>query len=195
MDELLKSFQVGILLRSVFAGVFFVISFCTASPNLIEINSDNIIRIGLPFALIAGVIVYTLHRSIAYPWIEWGCCAEWAKKLRKTCLPLISSNSVQKLADKWDAKSQTDEGKSCKRSEQAAVWADYAHMQYTAAWCIILGASISTMISDTQNHFYSPLIWMTVVFFVAALVSDWRLHSVQEKLPKLPEVTKVGNPN
>ena len=187
MEAFLKSFPLGFLLRSAFSGVFFVVSFCAASPNLVKINSDNIFSIGLPFALIAGVIVYGLHRSLIYPWIEWALNANWAKNLREKCLPLISKNSIKTLADSWDAKSNNGKDKLHKRGEQLAVWADYAHLQYASSLCIILGAFSSTLISDSQYEMCRPLFWLIIIFAVAAFVSDWRWHSVQQLLPSIVE--------
>src|SRR5271156_4210449 len=74
MDAILKSFSISFLLRSFFAGVFFVLSYRVAAEglkNALEINSKDIFTIGLLFALVAGVTVYGIHRSLIYPIIEW----------------------------------------------------------------------------------------------------------------------------
>jgi hypothetical protein len=86
METVLKSFSLGFLLRSVFAGTFFVLTYSVATKNTpaeIHVNTENLFSFGLVFALVAGVTVYGIHRSVVYPWVEWALDADWAKRLRK----------------------------------------------------------------------------------------------------------------
>ena len=73
MDSILKAFSIGFLLRSVFAGIFFVLSYYVAcgydlEPTIMEAKSFS--SSGLLVALFAGVVVYGVHRSLVYPFIE-----------------------------------------------------------------------------------------------------------------------------
>ena len=108
MDAILKSFSVGFLLRSVFAGAFFVLTYVEATKNTlaeIHVNAGNIFAVGLVFALVAGVTVYGVHRSVIYPLFEWGLYAEWAKRCRtKPRRRFISKNVIDGLVRRWDDK-------------------------------------------------------------------------------------------
>jgi hypothetical protein len=112
MDAILKSFSISFLLRSFFAGVFFVLSYQVAEHGLksaLEINSKDIFSIGLPFALVAGVTVYGIHRSLIYPIIEWffSCTKIFRENKRKLFKKefrwtLISQNTINNLVERWD---------------------------------------------------------------------------------------------
>lgn len=67
MDAILQSFSLRFLLRSVFSGAFFVLSFFTATAGAIGkwvFAPADILSVGLPIALFAGVTIYGIHRSI-----------------------------------------------------------------------------------------------------------------------------------
>ena len=62
-----------------------------------------------------------------------------------------------------------------------AVWADFAHQQYTSTWCLMVGAFLGT--EDLSKAHPEPrLIAIGLIMFSAALVSDWRLHSIIENV-------------
>ena len=86
MGEILKSLSLSFLLRSVFAGTFFVLAFWVSTNGTckaIEIDSGNVFSVGLVFALIAGVNVYGVHRSVVFPLIEWALNSDWAMGQRR----------------------------------------------------------------------------------------------------------------
>src|SRR5438552_17967331 len=76
MDSILKAFSIPFLLRSVFAGIFFVVSYYVASNGLepgLEatiIKGKSISSTALLVALFAGVVVYGVHRAVVYSLIE-----------------------------------------------------------------------------------------------------------------------------
>ncbi|MFH1066765.1 MAG: hypothetical protein V1746_02540 [bacterium] len=209
MDEIVKSFSLSFYLRSVFSGVFFIISFCVAAGTQITgitekevlllqaTGEKGIFHFGtgllLALTLTAGVIVYALHRSLAYPWFEHHYNATWAQTARKKGAALISKNSIEDLKKYWNSQAKPQENCSkddCQqfvRAEKFRHWADYAHLHYTSAWCIILGALSGSIIHGEWSWkfvpwppMHWPLFSLTIVFFVAAVVSDWRLHSTRD---------------
>ena len=196
MDTILKSFSVGFLLRNLFAGVFFVLACYVATKggrNTFEINSTNIFPIGLPFALISGLTVYGIHRSILYPLLfEWGFNANWARELRKNCLPLISKNTTENLLNRWDNKSGDRKKRRYERAKQLEVWADYIHLQFASGWCIIFGYMMGSIITS-RHHSYRWHQWhhgyhhmqclvfvVAAIFIIAGAISNWRSHSVED---------------
>jgi hypothetical protein len=67
----LKSIPFGFLLRSLFAGVFFPISYYVAShrPPFYEGYQGIELKYVLSIAFFAGVTVYAFHRSVTYPFL------------------------------------------------------------------------------------------------------------------------------
>ena len=182
MDTILKSFSLSFLLRSVFAGAFFVLSFCVAAKggkNPLIIDSSNVFTVGLPFALIAGVVVYGIHRSVLYPLAEWILNADWAKRRRKKWQTLISKNSIEHLVTDWDLRAKAEKREQY-RAQQIVIWADYVHFQYVSAWCIAFGGWTGMVIEGGRYQVQWPLFWLTGMFLVAATISNWRSHSVRE---------------
>jgi hypothetical protein len=187
MDTILKSFSLGFLLRSVFAGAFFVLSYCVATSGY-NFAAEKLISVGLPCALIAGVTVYGLHRSLIYPVLEWGFNADWAKRLRATKQKLwkqefrwtlISQNTINNLVVRWDSKSKEGKKLRC-RFNQIATWADYIHLQYTSALCIIFGSLAGVIVTGGHHPINLPLLGLFISLFIAGIVSNWRSHSVEE---------------
>ncbi len=185
MDELLKSFSIGFLLRGMFSGVFFVLAYCVATLGDPKhfINSGNIFTVALPVALVAGVIVYGLHRSLVFPLVEWGFNSNWARGKRAEWWTLISKNTIKALAKRCDEKCDDPNKKFSERAKYMELWADYIHLQYTSGWCIIAGSITGAIISDGNilNHPINGWLCAAVIlFFIAALSSNWRSHSVDE---------------
>ena len=183
MDAILKSLSLGFLLRSVFAGTFFVFAYgmdTTGTSNGVEINSDNIFSVGLVFALVVGVTVYGIHRSVFFPWVEWLLNADWAKKSRREGRTLISKNTIDDVVRRWDSRARSgEEGRY--RAEQIASWGDYIHLQYASAWCIVLGSVAGIIFGGRrppQHWFFLSL--LALFFVVAASISAWRSRSLEE---------------
>jgi|GEM_PF-1997089 hypothetical protein len=197
MDKILESFPLGLLIRSAFSGVFFVISFNFAAHNFVTFDSANIFSVGLPFALIAGFTVYGLHRSLIYPLIEWAFNLQCAFDLREKCLPLISENAVKNLAKIWDSKSANGDDRAFQRGKQIATWGDYTHHQYVSAWCIFSGLTIgffANLRHHWHHYFRCPILYFlfltgAVIFLVAAVVSNWRLFSILQHMDKIVPIT------
>ena len=187
METILKSFSLGFLLRSVFAGAFFVLTYSVATKGTsaaIYVNSGNIFSLGMVFALVAGVTVYGIHRSVIFPLFEWFLVAKWAKDWRKSkYLRLISDNVIYDLVRRWDSKAEKAERHTQMRhrTEQITVWADYIHLQYTSAWCILGGYLAGGFVGQSCDMRYWRLLIAIAGFFAfAATASAWRARSVEE---------------
>jgi hypothetical protein len=189
MEQILGSFSIGLLLRSLFAGVFFVASYYVAahgSDALVPfLSSDNLGK-NVAASLFSGVVGYAFHRSLVYPavvesWIN-------LKRVEKFRMdwPLVGAETIKLLAKKWD---ESAEGREygLARSKHLSTWADFAHLQYASALCIVLGALFGSQLKFSDGGVYWPLASVVGLQILAALVSDWRLHAVRENLPPIPE--------
>ncbi len=178
MNEIIKSFSLSFLLRSAFSGAFFVISFAVASGD--RIQRSELLNYGLPSALVAGVAIYGLHRSILYPLFEFLLNHDRARKMQRGRFRGISANTTERLIQSWEA---TESAVATKRAQVVgalAVWADYIHLQFCSAWGIILGAVSQEFIVRQWLDCDPPLVCLAVVFLLAAVYSNWRACAVRE---------------
>jgi hypothetical protein len=63
MEQMLKAFTIGFLLRSLFAGVFFVIAYQVSANGtmaLVTFDSSVLFGVVLPVSLFSGVTIYGL---------------------------------------------------------------------------------------------------------------------------------------
>ena len=184
MDEILKSFSLGFLLRSVFAGVFFVLSFYVATigglPCGLASTSSNVFTLGLALALVSGVTVYGIHRSLLYPTFEYVFNLKWSEDRRFDWWTFISKNSIERLKNQWSERRHKHESPEASAARHLGVWADYIHLQFSAAWCIIAGAISGCIVTPGRHEPCCPLVILTVFLFVAALVSNWRSYAVEQ---------------
>lgn len=190
MEQLLRSFSLGLLLRSLFAGVFLVVSYTAAVSGvdaLSGIIASDALGKTIALSLFVGVVAYTFHRSIIYPLIEWVLNSQMAKGFRSKC-PLISVETIDVLQMKWDYAAKDWDFKGA-RSERLSSWADFAHLQYVSGFCIAVGAWAGAMIGAYNTCVNWPLAITAIALLAAALISDWRLHAVREKLIRRPRVS------
>jgi hypothetical protein len=193
MDSILKAFSIGFLLRSVFAGIFFVVSFYAAfygleATTVMKIGAKSMSSPALLVALFAGVAVYGVHRSLVYPFIEGFFDSEVGKALRgwkpkalrgRKPLALISHNTIQTLLWRWDQGAKERERDHKKINKRLNEWADFIHLQFTSSLCIFIGVLLSWLMGKDPPCY---LICVAVFLVVAALVSNWRSHSVLDYL-------------
>jgi hypothetical protein len=110
----LKSIPFGLLLRSFFAGGFFPISYYVASHPAVSyqgyhgIELKDVLSIGVPVALFAGVTVYAFHRSVTYPFLlEWWLDSEPLKSFRDKefgnmhPFRLITKTTIERIRKRW----------------------------------------------------------------------------------------------
>jgi hypothetical protein len=189
MDSILKAFSIGFLLRSVFSGIFFVISYsvaCHDPPNFEMIEGKSIFFVALLVALFASVTAYGIHRSLIYPWIEWFFNSESVKALRQR-IPLISTSTIRTLLWRWNQNAQGAKFDCKQINEHFDTWADFIHLQYASTLCIGLGALVGVIIVPGKHPPSYPLIVLAVFLFLAAFVSNWRSHSVLDYVRELAD--------
>ncbi len=183
MEAILKNFSIGFLLRSVFAGAFFLVSYYSAENGLENLPSANLggsITPVLLLSLFVGVVAYGFHRSLFYPFVEWFLNGTRVTKFRTDRLPLISPQSVRILIAIWGRGPDAKDGAGYAR--HVSTWADYVHLQYVSAECIGFGALASRILHPGTHEWSCALILLAMAFILAGLVSDWRLHVIGDAL-------------
>ncbi len=192
MDALLKSFSLSFLLRSAFAGAFFVLAYYLATNGTceaIDLGSENVFSLGLVIALVVGATVYGIHRSLIFPWFEWLLNSDLARKIRGKWFPLISENTLKDVVRRWDSTSEKEHQRR-NRTDHITAWADYIHFQYASAWCTFLGAATGVIVSGRcPPPHWGWITLLVMAFFIAASVSAWRARSVEEYCETLQCVT------
>jgi hypothetical protein len=184
MSQLLGVFSPGFLLRSLFSGAFFCIAFLVATPPSQDFGGIKLTLTSLVgVSLFAGVTTYTFHRSAIYAFLEWGLNSGWAKRLRIP-FPLIGRKTIRVLLSQW-ARAAAGSEISRERARHFSTWADYAHLQYTSALCLLFGAWCGALVSSAKVSVSGPVFFLGVALFVAGVVADWRLHAIREHVELL----------
>jgi len=184
MEKFLTSVSLGFLLRSVFAGVFFMLSNDFAVKGKFDLLSLGAQPTQTTLiALFAGVTMYGLHRSLIYPVIEWFMVYKCVQVLRDW-IPLISDEAAKVISNLWRREAGVGTHVECDsdlrkvQAKHIALWADYAHFQYVSAWALLAGAFVHSTTANEPIRFRGPFAVLFVVFFVAGFVSDWRLRKL-----------------
>jgi hypothetical protein len=187
MDSILNAFNISFLLRNAFSGIFFVIAYYVASHNPQEfskIDLTTLLSVGLPVALFAGVTAYGILRSLLYPFIEYFFGSNCGKAWRQS-IPLISASTIGMLLWRWGQDNEAttfDRDRIKEINEHLNVWSDLIYLQYNSALCIALGAWVGAVIDPGRHCPYFPLIVLAVLLLLAAFVSNWRHHSVLDRI-------------
>jgi len=184
MEQVLKAFTIGFLLRSLFAGVFFVIAYqvsANGTMSVVTFDSSALFGVVLPVSLFSGVTIYGLHRAVIYPIFEYILSTSWVRDYRERC-PLISDNAINILRRIWDMGAK--KGKEAQqRYHKITSWADNTHLQYVSGLCIAGGSVVGLCMTQSGNHeVYWPLASLAIGFMISGFVSDWRLRRLIEKL-------------
>jgi hypothetical protein len=202
MEETLKTLGLGLLIRSVFAGAFFPISYYIASHppppyRYFGYDQKGILATGLAVSLLAGITVYGLHRSLLYPLVEWLLdwkkCADFRNRRFKCRLPflrrfdechwcrLISDETIKRIRRDWGKAERTPGLPHAQ--EKFTAWGDFAHLQYCSAICLLLGILFARWVAEYHRVAFWPLIFPGfLIFLIAGFVTDWRLRTAREKL-------------
>lgn len=195
MNDFWKSFDIGFLLRSVFAGYLFIISFIVAAEYtelvfVLCFHNKEVISLFLIGSLLAGVSIYTIHRILLYPIsleriINNRRVFLWI--LRRKC---ITDDTLEYLLDVWDL--EGGESLTSIRYKNTKPWADNTHLMYASSLSIFLGIILGFIISDNnwdwyffiQNKVQNVLSVFWFLFLIAGVVSDIRLKVVREEIIK-----------
>jgi hypothetical protein len=184
MGEIPKAFSIGFLLRSIFAGIFFVVSYNVACSGLehgleATISEGKAIPSALVVALFAGVIIYGVHRSLfPYPFIEWFFNSKFGKRRRES-VPLISNSTIDTLRWRWSQGTHEASLSRKRINDRLNAWADFIHLQFTSSLCVGVGACVGWFMGGRPSFcLWIGFAGLAVLFFLAAFVSNWRSHSV-----------------
>ena len=95
--------------------------------------------------------------------------------------PLISAATLDTLRSLWSAGGEEQRVQEA-FARHTATWADYTHLQYTSALCIMAGSLARRATDPGVYQVNSLLMAMIALFLLAALTSDWRLRRGREEL-------------
>lgn len=184
MDSILRSFSISFLLRNLFAGVFFVVGYRCAARGLAPpfgTDAEIVFSVVAPVALVAGVTIYGLHRSLVYPLLEYWMSSAAGQCLRHR-MPLISTSTVRHLRQQWLKDPEKGNADATLLSRKLASWGDYTHLEYTSALCILAGTAVRVLTVNGQYVVSWPLLLLAGMLAFGGLVADWRLRTVQESI-------------
>jgi hypothetical protein len=191
LEEFLKSFPIGFLIRSFMAGLFLPlsISLSDGGPKAVydaittgKADAKLFSGTSLAVAVIAGFTIYVLHRSIVYPIIEGIMDSRCTRRCRRRCR-LIGASTLLRFKRNWG---RFDSDPSSERTRQLSTWADLTHFQYASAHCVILGIAVAKGFTDLK----SPVVLLAVPFYLGAFWSDWRLRTAQDFFDRILQRTR-----
>ncbi len=143
------------------------------------------------FALFAGIVAYAIHRSLLYPFFEWFFTSKGVTYRQR--FSLISKNSCKDLKSGWSFGDDNTKSNS-RLARHLTTWNDYAHLDYTSALCIALGALTREFIVGRVLPPSWPLVGLGLIFLAAGVVSDWRLRAFKEYLSTHTELNRLLAP-
>lgn len=191
MESFLRSFSVGFLLRSVFAGMFFVLELWLATghclPSVDSVTADQLLSVIL-FALLAGITIYRLHRALPpYCLYETWNANPSAKQRRKTRSWLkphiVSDEAVARSLDLWSMAAEPHSHQSARAAcaQRTLDWGDSIHFLYTSGYCIVAGALAAwTIVGWTDLKVHWQMMVLAMLFLIAGFFSDCRLAYVTD---------------
>ena len=195
-EKVMGTLTVALIFRHFVAGAVFVMAFCYAKQHnaafsaLAENLNKYATAVGI-IALLAGTLIYTLHRSITNPLIEWlrHVVINFAKRepkkgeqivakgFRKWLDSFFMPESVHSLMEKrWEAGE-----KFCPSSEHISSWGDYVHLQYTTAIAMLLGSCVAYRFRGSSGSWGASwdVIAIAFVFVASGFYTDCRKHLVE----------------
>ena len=180
MQDIVKSFPLGVLLRNFFAGVFFILGYIKAAgvPEQIKSIDGSTITLGISVALVSGVTVYAIHRSIFNPLLELIRYSKCARVCR-IYAPLMSQGAAKAMLARWDASSNGGAPHKA-RFDAMNSWADYIHLLYSSSLCLAAGSFLGWLENDPRPGFSGTLLSIGLLMFISGFVSDWRRHYMEE---------------
>lgn len=179
MSDAIKSFSFEILLRNFFSGVFFLAAFYRATGFSSSEVKQVVAALPLliPLSLALGIATYALHRSLLNPFYDLLHCRPFVIGLRDKCA-FMNRDAARHMVNRWLVLGPVG-------SEQAKIqfelkkWSDYIHFQYGSFLSITLGAASGWYFND-KVVFDLGVAVIAAVFFLAASLSDWRRHFIED---------------
>ena len=162
------------LLRSGFAGAFFILVTATAFNDPGQLLKDNkdvagaLVALGVPVSLIIGSVIYVLHRAIPFPLLYWlfsGCVYCKDNKDR------TKDNKGIRHLDITRWKNNRKENSLQRRLVE---WASQIHFLYCLSWSSISALCLGYIFMWEQSSTYFRA-WIPIAFFFpSAIVHHYR---------------------
>lgn len=176
MKDILGTISLGFLLRSFIGGVIFYFAQNRFS-SIPDLNSSQAAK-----CLVIGILIYGIHRSVIYPWVELFFNSNWHRSIRPHNRS-ISKNSTDALLFRWTLNSEKEDNHAKTISHHFTTWADYTHLLYCAAWATILGYIAAEAPYDWFRYWV-----ISTGFLSCAWVSDHRFHCVEDYIRANPTI-------
>lgn len=191
MNDIVKAFPLGVLLRNFFAGIAFIGSYLTAAgvPQWVALDAVGV-SLGVSIALTAGVFTYAIHRTTLNALLEWIRYLECSYEVRRR-IPMISDRAARLMIIRWGSAAKPEKRKMA-RAEAMTVWADYIHLMYSSGLCIIAGALLACYAEGKILPWDHFLGWLTVLLLVSGFIADWRRNRVEDILLTLHTKDEKG---
>jgi hypothetical protein len=175
MDTVLKAFPLQLVFRGIFPGAFFVLSYLVAAKGWAGAAADareNLLHFWLPVAVFAGVVAYTIHRSLVYPIIEGLLDAG-----ETYGGGLIKERTIKRLIRNWSVGEHECEFLNV--SKHLTAWNDYLQLQYASALCLLAGGVAAWAIGETVCP-SCPLTFLFLILAISGIVSERRQRAVAD---------------
>jgi hypothetical protein len=201
MDRTFYSVPLQLIFRGVFPGGFFVLSYAVATYGWRVVTELGWITtlalwVILAAAVFFGVVIYTLHRSAIYPWIE-ELMSGWIAELPPAKYwrgKLISREACRQLIAHWTVGGETKEKATADIiGNHNTAWNDYIHLQYASTICIALGALCGYVITKGDAKFDCTLFWLGTGLWTSAWIADLRRRSLMDYYFKVVVPTLRSN--
>jgi hypothetical protein len=183
VDAFLKGFPLAMIFRSIVPGGLFLFALWISYPEsqlIAEIDGKDLIVKWLPIAVLAGTAAYAIHRSMIFPWIEALFDSKGAENCRKQgeWSRLIGDKTLARLFTQWrlSAKDKKQPREAIWR--HVGTWADYTHLQYASAQCVIVGMLYGRISGGAVP---TSMAILAALLALGSLSSDWRLHTIVAK--------------
>ncbi len=194
MHSSLKGISLNLLLRNFFSGVFFLGAIYRGGI----ISSGDLTLTGWTLlALVAGTMVYAIHRTLLNPWIEMLRYSSIGTKVLKSnrfSSWFLSEDAIDLLVDRWDHTLHQEVDNEFKelhtnnpaRYRGLSSWSDYIHLFYCSGLSIILG-SIVNFFASNKVCFDIWQFTIALAFLILGLLSDFRRQYVESRCIKKPD--------
>jgi hypothetical protein len=189
MDKLLERSALGAIFRHLISGLVFTMAAIyvntTNHNEFCNIASNNYSILAV-VSLVAGTLIYGLHRGLSNPISEYGVYAittwSWLKWTRCVFFPTPCLDSLVK---RWEARRATEKDIWLKHkviTDHIMSWADYIHLLYTSAFAVWLG-SLTLFATCNYNEIeFDWLIFLSgFVLLLGAGVNDARKYIAEER--------------
>ena len=165
------------LLRSGFAGAFFILVTATAFNDPGQLLKDNkdvagaLVALGVPVSLIIGSVIYVLHRAIPFPFLYWLFSGFVYCKDNKDNKDRTKDNKGIRHLDITRWKNNRKENSLQRRLVE---WASQIHFLYCLSWSSISALCLGDIFMWEQSSTYFG-VWIPFAFFFpSAIVHHYR---------------------